>query len=100
MKGSFAVGPVLVGYGFVILGVLIAAYCTRREAFFQGFSRPGAPFKAMFLTGLWVGLVLGGLGSIFYVSPLTGLITLGILIVARFVIKRGKNKELVKPESG
>jgi len=91
LKGAPVLGPILLGYGFVILGVLIAAYSTKRAGFLQGSSPPGNPFKAMFLTGLWVGLILGGLGSIFYVSPVAGVITVGILIAGRFLIPRRKS---------
>lgn len=91
MKGASVVGPLLLGYGFVILGVLIAAFGTKRGGFLQDPSDAANPFKVMFLTGLWVGLILGGLGSIFYVSPVSGVITLGILIAARLFIRKRKN---------
>jgi hypothetical protein len=90
LKGAPALGPILLGYGFVILGVLIAAYSTRRTGFLLGSAPLGNPFRAMFLTGLWAGLILGGLGSIFYVSPLAGVITVGILIAGKVLIPRRK----------
>lgn len=93
MNGSTAMGPILMGYGFVVLGVLIAAYCTKRGGFLKGSPPAGNPFKAMFITGLWAGLILGGLGAIFHVSPLTGVITVVFLIAARFALAKGKGKE-------
>lgn len=93
MRGTPELGPILLGYGFVILGVLIAAYCARKGALLRGSPPAGNPFKAMFLNGLWVGLILGGLGSIFFVSTATGLITVLILIAARFAAVKRQNKE-------
>ncbi len=93
MKTPESMGAVLLGYGFVVLGVLLAAYATRKGGFLTSSSPPGKPFGAMFLTGLWVGLILGGLGSIFYVSPSSGMATVVILVAGRFAIRRWKNKE-------
>ncbi|MEJ5377355.1 MAG: hypothetical protein WHX93_12310 [bacterium] len=93
MTWNASMGPVLLGYGFVVLGVLIAAYSTRRGGLLRASSSAGNAFGAMFITGLWVGLILGGLGSIFYVSPLTGVLTLSILIAARLaMIRKRKNQ--------
>lgn len=100
MRDGSDLGPILLGYGFVILGVLIAAYCARKGALPQGSPPAGNPFKVMFLNGLWMGLILGGLGSIFFVSPLTGVITVLILIAARFAVAKGKNKNKERPGGG
>lgn len=93
MREGSDLGPILLGYGFVILGVLIAAYCSKKGALPRGSLPAGNPFKVMFLNGLWIGLILGGLGSIFFVSFLTGLITVVILLAARFAAAKGRNKK-------
>jgi hypothetical protein len=91
LSDSGGMGPILMGYGFVILGVLIAAYASKRIKLMRA-SPPASPSGPMFMTGLWVGLILGGLGSIFYVSPSTAVLTVVILLAARWAAARGKGK--------
>lgn len=76
-----AISPVMLGYAFMGAGVLLGAI-----AFKKGFTSPSGlarnPFSALFLTGMWLGLLLGGLGLVFHGSFVSGLITAAILILA------------------
>jgi len=88
-----AVPPIAIGFVFLILGSLLASWLTRGGG---GSARRRLaarnPFLAMFLTGLWIGLMLGGLGIIFHASPLTGVFTGTILIAARFLTRRPRSR--------
>jgi len=82
--------PIVLGFIFLILGALLASWITSRS---RGLSRTGAapvqnPFLLMFGTGLWIGLMLGGLGMIFHASFATGMATALILVSAWFLNRR------------
>lgn len=91
MSEASGLGPILMGYGFLLLGVLIAAYATRRGRL-RPRVEPGIPTGSLFMTGLWAGLILGGLGLLFYVSPLTGFVTVGLMLGARLLAPRARRQ--------
>lgn len=87
MKEPSGLGPILIGYGFLLLGIMIAVYASRKGPIRPGV-QPASPMLGMFVSGLWVGLVLGGLGLIFYASTLTGFVTVGVILGARLLATR------------
>ena len=80
--------PIVLGFIFLILGALLAFWITSKS---RGLSRTGPvqnPFLLMFGTGLWIGLMLGGLGMIFHAFFATGMATALILVSAWFLNRR------------
>jgi O-antigen ligase len=85
------------GFLFLIAGALLAFWVStqivkppeRRPALLQN------PLVGLFATGLWVGLMLGGLGILFSRSTAAGLMAVAILVGARLALwfrTRGRGK--------
>jgi hypothetical protein len=80
-------GSIIMGYGFMLAGVAMGAFVSRKRLL-SSQSIPRDPTVGLFLTGMWLGLILGGLGLVFHGSFWAGIITSLVLIMAAFSAKR------------
>ncbi len=80
-------GSIIMGYGFMLAGVAMGAFVSRKRLLGpEGMARN--PMAGLFLTGMWLGLILGGLGLVFNSSFWAGIITCLVLILAALSAKR------------
>jgi len=94
MSQPGGIPPIAIGFVFLILGALLAAWVT------AAVRRPPAerppplsnPFLMMFATGLWIGLMVGGLGMIFHSSPSAGFLVIAILLAAWYFGRRRRTR--------
>lgn len=89
MKDQVAV---IIGYVFMIAAVAMAAFFSKKGLLNRE-SLARDPMAGMFLTGISLGLILGGLGLIFQGSFWAGIVTSGIVILAALGAKSGAKRK-------